>query len=167
MDTRIARTALGSFGITVLLGLAVLTAPAPAGAAPDGQFDEQTTCRACLLPDTDGDGLDYADEVAYGTNPNAFDTDGDRLSDGAEVADWEADPLDRDTDDDGLLDGLEVELGTYLGDSDTDGDRLSDGDEVYDYATNPLNYDTDYDGYTDYDELFVYRTLPQIASSHP
>ncbi len=57
----------------------------------------------------------------YRTDPLNPDTDGDKLTDGAEVLRHKTDPLRPDT----------------------DGDRLSDGDEVLNYKTNPLQMDTD------------------------
>lgn len=55
----------------------------------DGLSDlqESTVGTNSLLPDTDGDGLtDGAEVNTYGTNPLLVDTDGDGLSDGSEVA---------------------------------------------------------------------------------
>ncbi|MDD3276226.1 MAG: lectin-like protein [Kiritimatiellales bacterium] len=59
--------------------------------------------------DLDKDGLSDADEVLiYGTNPLSADTDGDGLSDDAELMDG-TDPAERDTDHDGVDDGTERE----------------------------------------------------------
>jgi hypothetical protein len=55
-------------------------------------------------PDADADGLTDSEEAAYGTNPGAFDTDGDGLGDGDEVFVYGLDPTDWDTDDDGIAD---------------------------------------------------------------
>ena len=53
------------------------------------------------LPDTDGDGLSDGAEVnVYFTNPRLVDTDGDTLSDGAEVNIYHSSPLLVDTDGD-------------------------------------------------------------------
>ena len=58
--------------------------------------------------DSDGDGLPDSDErFVYGTDPCAYDTDGDLLSDGEEVAQCTS-PLSADTDGDALCDGDEV-----------------------------------------------------------
>ncbi len=78
----------------------------------------------CL--DTDEDGLNDADEVVFGTDPN-----------------------DPDSDDDGLLDGTEVDMAEGSGcpdplDADSDGDTLSDGDEVL-MGTDTCNVDSDAD----------------------
>jgi len=76
----------------------------------------------------DGDGLSEHDEVfIYGTSQFLWDTDGDGLGDGDEIANA-TDPLNPDTDGDGMLDGMEVEndLNPNLDDSleDSDGDRV-------------------------------------------
>jgi hypothetical protein len=89
-----------------------------------------------LSPDTDGDGVGDAAEVAAGTDPGNVDGDGDGLIDGAELS-VGTDPLDADSDDDGLLDGAEVALGTDPLDADSDGDGSTDGAEVL-AGTDPL-----------------------------
>jgi len=62
-----------------------------------------------LNADTDGDGLSDGAEVGlYGTNPLLGDSDGDGLSDYDEIFAFGTDPLDIDTDGDGLLDGFNV-----------------------------------------------------------
>jgi hypothetical protein len=61
--------------------------------------------------DDDGDGLTLAAEGALGTNPAAADTDGDDLSDWAEVYVHSTDPSDSDTSGDGLTDGFVVAAG--------------------------------------------------------
>ncbi len=90
--------------------------------------------------------------VAAGTAGKCLDTDNDGLDDADELA-WGTDPLDPDSDDDGLLDGTEVDMAEGSGcadalDTDSDGDRLSDGDEVT-LGTNPCNTDSDADGVPD------------------
>jgi hypothetical protein len=62
--------------------------------------------------DADGDGLGAATERQLGTDLTNPDTDGDGLTDGAEVTLHGTDPADLDTDDDGLFDGGEVDGGT-------------------------------------------------------
>ena len=59
-------------------------------------------------PDTDGDGLSDGAEVnQYGTNPKIQDSDGDTLSDGQEVNELKTSPLNKDTDGDGLYDNVD------------------------------------------------------------
>jgi len=60
--------------------------------------------------DIDGDGLSNAQEAALGTDPMKADTDGDGLTDGAEVNTYGTNPLLVDTDGDGLTDGFEVNI---------------------------------------------------------
>jgi len=82
--------------------------------------------------DSDGDGLNDGEEVAIGTNPNDCDTDDDGRNDWHEQTGGgpiPTDPFDPDTDDDGLLDSAEV-FGlnpTNPINADTDGDGLCDG----------------------------------------
>ena len=79
--------------------------------------------------DTDGDGLDDADEAIRGTDPLRADTDGDGLNDGNEVS-RATNPLKADTDSDGLSDGNEIGLNTNPLRADTDADGMPDGTEV-------------------------------------
>jgi len=62
--------------------------------------------------DLDKDGLSNAAEVSHGTSLTNADTDGDGLTDGAEVHTYHTNPTRVDTDGDGIPDGLEVALGT-------------------------------------------------------
>lgn len=94
------------------------------------------------LIDTDGDQLTNKQEIAFGTNALVQDTDGDGLSDYAEVITYNTNPL--------LVD--------------TDGEGLSDYDEVITYFTNPNQPDTDGDGLSDYFEVVTYGTNP-LASN--
>jgi hypothetical protein len=106
--------------------------------------------------DTDDDGLGDGDEVALAfagcPDPLAFDSDGDLLSDGAEIL-LGLDPCDMDVDDDGLADGRETGAGADPQDPDSDGDGLLDGTEV-DLAEgggcpDPLSADSDGDALHD------------------
>lgn len=86
----------------------------------------------------DADGLTNLQEQTRGTNPTLADTDGDGLTDGAEVNTHFTNPLVVDSDGDGLSDGLEVNThGTNPLLTDTDGDNWSDSEEVT-AGTNPL-----------------------------
>ena len=111
--------------------------------------------------DRDSDGLSDTYEITIGTDPFVSDSDGDGLSDGAEVHIYGTFPLRRDSDDDGLTDGDEVNI--HLTDplnTDTDGDGLNDRAEVYDWYTDPLNNDTDGDMIPDGVEALQLETLP-------
>jgi len=121
--------------------------------------------------DTDGDGLDNAEEATLGTNPALVDTDSDGLSDYTEVRTTLTNPLLQDTDLDGIKDGVEVSLGTDPLDVndpmnvDTDGDGLLDGAELFTHFTNPNLADTDGDGLTDFEEIITYLTNPNDPDS--
>ncbi len=108
-----------------------------------GEQQDDDTCNVCD-PDSDGDGLLDGEEVALGTDPSNWDTDGDGRNDWHEVTGGgpiPTDPFDPDTDDDGLLDSAEV-FGSN--------------------PTNPVNCDTDADGLCDGGN----RT-PYMLSGHP
>jgi hypothetical protein len=115
--------------------------------------------------DPDADGLTNTAEFTGGTDPSKADTDGDTLTDGAELNTHNTDPKKADTDNDGLNDQAEVV--THRTDplkADSDGDRLSDGSEVNVSRTDPAKADTDGDGVNDFDELRV-LTDPTVATS--
>ena len=117
--------------------------------------------------DSDGDGLDDAWEGAYFGNLSQG-ANGDPDSDGLSNANEQAagtDPTLKDTDGDGLSDFAELfpqpgKSKTQPTLADTDGDFLSDGDEVLVYKTNPTLADTDGDGLPDNLELQVSKTDP-------
>ena len=104
--------------------------------------------------DSDGDGLtDDAEINLYGTRVDLFDTDGDGVGDGDEIAAG-TDPFTPpaaaptptpappppavDTDLDGLTDPDEAAFGTSATDPDSDDDGWLDGNEVS-LGTNPLD----------------------------
>jgi hypothetical protein len=127
--------------------------------------------------DPDNDGLTNLLECQADTNPYLYDTDGDGLSDGWEIANNldplvhdsandpdndnstnleeysnGTDPHDSDTDDDGMPDGWEItySLNPLSDDStaDADGDNLDNIDE-YTIGSDPTDTDTDNDGLND------------------
>ncbi len=115
--------------------------------------------------DDDGDGLTYEQEIRLGTNPNDKDTDGDFITDNAEVAGfwynnqwWYSNPANPDTNNDGLNDGSEcsnkaVDEGDLSPEDnacdDTDGDGIPD---IFDR-------DNDGDGVPDRVDLSPYSVV--------
>jgi hypothetical protein len=95
----------------------------------------------------DGDGLDNAAELIAGTDPTKADTDGDTLSDDAE------------------LDSVPA---TDPNKADTDGDLLTDGEEVNgNPASNPTLVDSDQDGFWDVFEIAAGSNPTNAASLPP
>lgn len=87
--------------------------------------------------DSDGDGLTYAEEIYFGTDPNSTDTDSDGIPDGVELDSsdgYQTSPVLSDSDFDGVSDG--------------DEDRNRNG-RVDRTETDPNNADTDGDGVPD------------------
>ncbi len=138
-------------------------------------------------------GMSIAFMVGYGSDPLVADTDGDGISDSAEVNTYGSDPTATDTDADGLPDAQEAALGTSLNNPDSDGDGLLDGWEVsnslnplsavgndgadrdidndtltniqeQEAGSNPRNADTDNDGLSDSDEVEA-GTNPALADT--
>ena len=113
---------------------------------------------------TDNHGAAYVFDLTI----NLFgDTDGDSLSDDAEVNTHGTNPLIGDTDGDGLNDGVEVNdpnqcLNANL--PDTDGDGRSDADEINVDATDPCDGDSDDDGLDDGQE-FLHNSDPHDVDS--
>jgi outer membrane protein OmpA-like peptidoglycan-associated protein len=105
--------------------------------------------------DDDADGIDNADEVAAGTDPNDADTDDDGVIDGAEPGwnqdidgDGDINARDPDSDDDGLRDGTELGVTEPHPDTDTDaGNFVPDEDPAS--TTDPQDRDTDRGGVFD------------------
>jgi hypothetical protein len=120
--------------------------------------------------DQDGDGLSALDEYRLGTDPNVADTDGDGLSDGAEVNVRGTIPTIADTDRDGRPDGVEVNGPTTSNplDADSDNDGVDDGTEVG-AGTDPGNpndfpvQDADGDGVPD--ALDDCPTVPNLVQT--
>ena len=132
-----------------------------------------------VFEDTDIDSERLTDtyEFFLETDMNNVDTDGDDLTDYAEVFLTGTDPLYKDSDEDGVLDcdedtdgdtlsnKYEMKLGTHPQKVDTDDDTLADnyevagikikGDDVNTYKTLPTNADTDGDTLSDSDEALL------------
>jgi hypothetical protein len=102
---------------------------------PDLPVDDPVNLAA---RDTDGDGVGDYDEVQYGSDPRAPDTDGDTLDDDRELNVLFSNPASQDTDLDGLEDGWEY---TFYQTSpilaDTDGDQISDAEELLERNRDP------------------------------
>jgi hypothetical protein len=105
--------------------------------------------------DSDFDGLSDDFEIARGTDPDYYDSDGDGLDDRNEVRVTHTNPLASDTDGDGLDDYQEV----------------SDGPRWYAYDagvdTNPRDADTDEDSFNDFDDPapLLANLAPQFDSA--
>lgn len=125
-----------------------------------------------IVLDSDEDGISNSDEVSLGTNPSIADSDGDGLSDGAEVNTFGTNPLDPDSDKGGVNDGDEVNRGTDPSKKeddnqegiDSDKDGLSDIKEKV-LGTNPLVADSDGDGLLDGEEVLSHKTNPLLKDS--
>lgn len=116
--------------------------------------------------DPDADLLTNLVECQHSTNPRNADTDGDALSDYAEVMTHMTNPTLADTDGDTLNDGAEVNIhltNPFM--SDTDGDTLSDSAEVNIHGSNPLSQDSDNDGLSDAAEVNTHQTNPNVTDS--
>jgi hypothetical protein len=108
---------------------------------------DATDCGSSLQ-DSDGDGVPDATEVAYGTDKNNPDTDGDGLVDGVEDRNkngqfelGETNPRKKDSDCDGLLDGPDQ--------SSFKGEDLNANGVINAGETDPSLRDTDGDGLAD------------------
>jgi hypothetical protein len=102
--------------------------------------------------DPDADGLSNFEEHNVGTNPLRADTDGDGLSDYAEVSVYGSSPILSDTDGDGMSDSAEVTRGTSSTHVDSDADGIPDGTEVA-LGLDPLLADDDNDGIDSLNEM--------------
>ena len=118
--------------------------------------DAQCSLKSEGIPDDiDLDGISDLDELKniLKANTNLIDTDGDGLSDYAEINIFNSDPTLTDTDENGISDFEEVKhlikTNTSPSMSDTDGDGLSDAAEINIHNTDPILKDSDGDGYLD------------------
>lgn len=130
------------------------TPESPADQPPSEHASEPSNDAFRLDPnalDSDNDKISDEDEInRYGTNPYSQDSDNDGLTDGEEIALYDTDPLKADTDGDLLSDLAEVRRhGTSPKRADTDADLLSDNEELARTGTDPLDPDSDGDGIVD------------------
>lgn len=88
---------------------------------------ETRVYESLIYIDCDGDGLDADAERQLGTSDYNADSDGDGLSDYAEVFMYRTDPTKADTDKDGMPDGWEVKHGLNPLKNDAHGDKDKDG----------------------------------------
>ena len=91
--------------------------------------------------DTDGDGLDDAQERNRFSNPRSGDTDADLIGDYQEVYQWHSNATDQDSDD----------------------DTLNDSDELERFETSPILDDTDGDGLLDPEEVIAGNRNPRVS----
>jgi murein DD-endopeptidase MepM/ murein hydrolase activator NlpD len=163
--------------------------PGAAAAAPDTDHDGLTDDFEKIFgtdlkqADSDHDGLSDAYETGTShTNPLLADTDGDKLSDLAEItsgSDAGKVPIPdaaraahfgglatMDTDSDGLSDEYETKIGTDPLKADSDGDSLSDSFERA-HGFDPRQIDSDHDGLTDQFEVASGQTTGPITGDPP
>ncbi|MEK7528298.1 MAG: hypothetical protein AAB592_00855 [Patescibacteria group bacterium] len=126
-----------------------------------------------ITDDSDGDGLDDAEEVSLGSDPLGFDTDSDGIPDSIDPNPTVSDDIrSLDANGNGLPDDVDDRVEeTYQititdGIQDTDGDGLSDTYEVI-IGTNPTVSDTDGDGTSDGEEVLDFGSDATDASSDP
>ncbi len=105
-------------------------------------------------PDGDRDGLSDEAERVIGTDPAAFDTDGDGVPDAFEIFGTGTNPRVADSDRDGMSDGAELDLDDARIYADDDGDGLRNGQERAGLGTDPASRDSDGDGFEDRREFF-------------
>ena len=110
-------------------------------------------------PDMDRDGISDEAELVIGSNPAAFDSDGDTIPDGFELFGVGTRPELADSDGDGTPDNLEVDLDDPLTYSDTDGDGLQDGQERASFGSDSSATDSDNDGFGDDFEYYFWTDM--------
>ncbi|HEY1015768.1 MAG TPA: LamG-like jellyroll fold domain-containing protein, partial [Herpetosiphonaceae bacterium] len=136
--------------------LAAPAAPAP-GPQLRGLAGAVQASGVITSTDTDGDGLNDADEASWHTCPS--------VASSSAYCSGVADP--KDTDGDTLTDGAEVNaLGTLPGETDTDSDSIPDNLEVKGFAyqgrtwyLDPTNSDSNRDGSVDSSECPVWSVV--------
>jgi hypothetical protein len=119
-----------------------------------------------------------------GTAPNGadiVDSDGDGLSDSAELRGWTvtvllenaegvsrhvtSDPYSADTDGDGVMDVTEKSFNTDPRSGDSDADELTDYQELNEIYSSPVRQDTDADGLPDGLEFNFFKTSASLADT--
>ncbi len=139
----------------------------------DNGLNKNNPGDAALDNDANGgpDGLTNLEEFQHGTDPQNSDSDGDTLSDGAEVDTHGTNPSKADSDGDGFPDNIEIDQGSDPTDSgsvpDTDGDGMPDPYEDangLDKTIDDSGLDPDSDGVSNLDE-FSGGTDPQDPDS--
>lgn len=138
----------------------------------DGQ-EVQDHASDPLRQDTDRDDFTDEEEVEEDTEPSILDTDEDGLLDAEEVFYSETDPRSADTDGDGFSDTREVEEDSNPDNAksvptkprkDSDGDGLTDPREELN-ESDPTVADTDGDGLSDFVEVTVWASYPDLEDS--
>lgn len=147
-----------------------------------GGSGDTTECDPDKPGDPDGDGLTNGNECVLGTDPEAEDTDGDGVPDGAEVEGftyddvtwWYTDPLESDTNRDGFDDGREWETGRPSESApppDSDGDGtpdLFDWDNDGDGVPDSLDLSPYYVGESVFDDADPFQlVLDQLIAGQP
>ncbi len=113
--------------------------------------------------DLDMDGLSNDLEIAYGTDPDDFDSDDDGVSDGAEIHTYHTNATNDDSDEDNLGDWDEIFIHlTNPNNNDTDSDLLRD-DLEFTHGCDPFDNDTDDD--TLFDGFEVKSGLDPLVSN--
>ena len=123
----------------------------------DGTIETREVNSDPALYDTDGDGLNDAQEMAARTDPRRMDTDGDLLSDYAEFYVYKSHPTRMDSD------GDSCDPDSPEGECYSD-PNLWDGYELALSKTSPTLADTDGDGFSDYQEINIGGTSPNLAN---
>jgi len=132
-------------------------------------FHDCKNLRTTSVSDLDGDGLLDKEENVYSCLPYDSDLDDDYANDYTEIFLLHTNVTNKDTDNDLMPDGWETMYGldplnASDASSDYDNDNITNVNEWLN-KTSPISNDTDCDGLTDWQELFVYHTIPYDPDS--